>query len=44
MVHLSFKGRWAIAHALSDVRSDGTRLLVGSDSRGAPVVWMVRNP
>jgi uncharacterized membrane protein len=44
MVQLPFKGGWAIAHALSDVRSDGTRLVVGSDSRGAPVVWMVRNP
>jgi uncharacterized membrane protein len=44
MVQLPFKGRWAVAYALSDVRSDGTRLVVGSDSRGTPVVWVVRNP
>ena len=44
IVQLPFKGRWAAANALSDVRSDGTRLVVGKDSRGQAVVWVVRNP
>ena len=44
MVQLPFKGRWAAANALSDVRSDGTRFVVGMDSRGQAVVWVVRNP
>jgi uncharacterized membrane protein len=47
MVQLPFKGRFAEANALSDVRPDGTRLVVGADSRQTSqnaVVWVVRNP
>jgi hypothetical protein len=44
MLELPFRERWAAANALSDVRPDGTRLVVGQDSRGEPVVWVVRNP
>jgi uncharacterized membrane protein len=47
MVQLPFKGRSAQANALSDVRPDGTRLVVGvavMGSRGEPAVWVVRNP
>jgi probable HAF family extracellular repeat protein len=36
--------RWAAANSLSDVRPDGTRLIVGTDSRGNAVAWVVRNP
>ena len=43
MVQLPVRGRSARATALSDVRPDGTRLVVG-DSRGEPVVWVVRTP
>ena len=43
MVQLPFKGRWAAANSLSDVRSDGTRL-VGMDSLGQAVVRVMRNP
>ena len=43
MVQLPVIGRSARATALSDVRPDGTRLVVG-DSRGEPVVWVVPNP
>ncbi|HET7698350.1 MAG TPA: hypothetical protein VFK57_21720 [Vicinamibacterales bacterium] len=42
MLALPFKGRWAAANALSDVRPDGTRVAVGMDSGGTPVVWIVR--
>ena len=38
------RGRGATANALSDVRADGSRLVVGQDSRGEPVMWVVRNP
>ena len=45
MVQLPFKGRWAAANAVSDVRvADGTRLVVGMNSSGAAVVWVVANP
>lgn len=44
MFQLPFNGRWAAANAVSDVRSDGTRLVVGMDSSGEPVAWVVRNP
>ena len=44
MVQLPFKGRWAAANALSDLRADGTRLVVGMASTGEAVVWVVRNP
>ena len=44
MVQLPFRGRFAVANALSDVRQDGTRLVVGADSRQNAVVWVVRNP
>jgi uncharacterized membrane protein len=45
MVQLPFKGRWAAANAVSDVRvTDGTRLVVGMTSSGDAVVWVVRHP
>ena len=44
MYQLPFTGQWAAANAVSDVRPDGTRLVVGMNSRGVPVVWVVRNP
>jgi probable HAF family extracellular repeat protein len=44
MIQLPFKGRWAAANALSNVRPDGTRVVVGTDSSGNAVVWVVRNP
>jgi uncharacterized membrane protein len=44
MFQLPFKGRWAAANALSNVRTDGTRVVVGTDSLGQAVVWVVRNP
>jgi uncharacterized membrane protein len=44
MVQLPFKGRWAAANALSDVRVDGTRLVVGMSSTADAVVWVVANP
>jgi uncharacterized membrane protein len=44
MIQLPFKGRWAMANALSDVRPDGSRLVVGMDSQGQAVAWAVRNP
>jgi uncharacterized membrane protein len=44
MFQLPFKGRWAAANAVSDVRPDGTRLVVGISSQGVAVVWVVRNP
>jgi hypothetical protein len=43
MVQLPVIGRSAVAYALSDVRPDGTRLVVGL-SQGEPVVWVVRTP
>jgi probable HAF family extracellular repeat protein len=36
--------RWAAANAMSDVRSDGSRLVVGMDSQANAVVWVVRVP
>jgi uncharacterized membrane protein len=44
MVQLPFKGRWGAGNALSEIRPDGTRLVVGLDSRGEAVAWVVRNP
>ena len=44
MVQLPFKGRWAAANAVSDVRADGTRLVVGRTANGSAVVWVVRHP
>jgi probable HAF family extracellular repeat protein len=44
MLQLPFSGRWAAANALSDVRADGTRLVVGQDFRGRAIAWVVRNP
>jgi probable HAF family extracellular repeat protein len=44
MLQLPFNGRWAAANALSDVRADGTRLVVGQDFRGRAIAWVVRNP
>jgi uncharacterized membrane protein len=43
MLQLPVKGRWAAANAISDVRPDGTRLVVGMDSQGQAIVWVVRN-
>jgi hypothetical protein len=44
MLQLPFEGRWAAANAISDIRSDATRLVVGMSSRAEPLVWVVRNP
>jgi uncharacterized membrane protein len=44
MLQLPFKGRWAAANALSNVRPDGTRVVVGTNSLGEAIVWVVRNP
>ncbi len=44
MLQLPVKGRSAAAFGISDVRPDGTRLVVGSDSQGQAVAWTVRNP
>lgn len=44
MVQLPFRGRFAVANALSDVRPDGTRLVVGASSRADAIVWVVQNP
>jgi uncharacterized membrane protein len=42
MLQLPFKGSWAAANGLSDVRPDGTRVVVGMSSQGAAMVWIVR--
>jgi uncharacterized membrane protein len=34
----------AVANGLSDVRSDGTRLVVGMDAQANAAVWVVRTP
>jgi hypothetical protein len=34
-----FKGRFAVVNALSDVRADGTRIVVGRDSHRNVVAW-----
>ena len=44
LVPLPSKGRSAQPRALSDVRPDGTRLVVGVDGNSQPIVWVVRNP
>ena len=44
MYQLPVTGQWAGANAVSDVRPDGTRLVVGMNSKALPVVWVVRNP
>lgn len=43
MLQLPSKGGWAAANAVSDVRPDGTRLVVGMSSQGVAIVWVVRN-
>jgi uncharacterized membrane protein len=43
MYQLPIKGSWAAANAVSDVRSDGTRLVVGMSSQGTAIAWVVRN-
>ena len=42
-LQLPFKARLAAANGVSDVRPDGTRLVVGMSSQGAAVVWVVRD-
>lgn len=44
MVQLAVKGKWAAANALSDVRPDGTRLVVGMDSQGRAIAWVLQIP
>jgi uncharacterized membrane protein len=41
MVQLPFEGRFAVANALSDVRADGTRIVVGMDSQGNAIAWVL---
>jgi len=42
MVQLPIKGQWAGANAVSDIRADGTRLVVGIDANGNAIAWTVR--
>ena len=44
MLKLPVKAQWAAANAVSDVRPDGTRLVVGMDAQGQALVWVIRNP
>lgn len=44
MLQLPIKGRWAAANAVSDVRADGSRLVVGMDATGNAIAWTVRIP
>ena len=44
MVQLPVKAQWAGANAVSDVRADATRLVVGMDAGGNAVVWTLRIP
>lgn len=44
LLALPVKGDFAVANAVSDIRADGTRLVVGMDSQARPVAWTVRNP
>jgi uncharacterized membrane protein len=44
MVQLPSSGRWAAANGVSDIRADGTRLVVGMNSRAQPIAWIVRSP
>jgi hypothetical protein len=41
---LPFSGRQAVAWALSDVRADGTRVIVGMNANSEAMVWVVKNP
>ena len=36
--------KFGVANAVSDVRSDGTRLVVGMDAQANAAVWLVRTP
>ncbi len=36
--------KWGVANALSEVRPDGTRLVVGMDAQANAAIWLVRNP
>ena len=36
--------KWGVANALSEVRPDGTRIVVGMDAQANAAVWLVRNP
>jgi probable HAF family extracellular repeat protein len=36
--------KWGVANAVSDVRTDGTRLVAGMDAQANAVVWIVRTP
>jgi hypothetical protein len=44
LVQLPFKGRAPFARALSNVRADGTRVVVGVSSSAQAMVWIVRKP
>jgi uncharacterized membrane protein len=44
LIQLTGKGRGTTANALSNVRPDGTRLIVGMDAGANAAVWLVRNP
>jgi probable HAF family extracellular repeat protein len=44
MRQLPFESRWAVAWAVSDVRLDGTRVVVGTSARYEAMVWIVREP
>ncbi len=36
--------KWGVANAVSEVRLDGTRLVVGMDAQANAAVWLVRTP
>ena len=44
MLELPYRGKSAVANAISDVRPDGTRVVVGFNSNGEASVWVVTLP
>ncbi len=44
MRQLPFTRQSAVANAVSDVRADGSRVVVGMSSASAPIVWVVKTP
>jgi len=43
MMQLPFTGHWAAANAVSNVRPDGSRVVVGMSSTSKPLVWVIRD-
>jgi len=42
LVQLPIKTRWGAANAVSDVRPDGSRVVVGMDAAGNAIAWTVK--